>query len=250
MLSTPCHACCFRHRQQKGCAAGQYCVEAGETVAAPGFCRLSRPAQWARKQLNGHPSVTLDNLVERALQEADLKFDLMILFDERVHDRAKLGHTLSCMGCASEQNIVVDMTGSDRRQGIAIDAAQTFRERPLMVECLVDGSASSEEAVDVAVRLVAAPYFAVVEAGRQILGLDRLKAALRDTMSRAVSWHFPMRMGCTAMVAPRSGLGVYLTAAFRQLSGNRGKPFWKKLHEYEERSGWSLSWLFDRGELV
>lgn len=249
MLSTPCELCCFWDREKRGCRAGQYCVEAGETFAAPGFCRLYRTQAWLKKRQDAGDGLDVGTLVDKAIHETDLEYDLMVLYDERVHTPDMLRLTLSTMNLA-RMNIVVDTTGHLTRGKSAMTVAKEFDDKPYKVECIVDHNVIGGGAIDMGSRLVERPYFVVIEAGRRIMGLAQVRMELHSVQSRAVYWHFPFYVGKTAMVAPRTGMGVYLKAAYDRLGGNEEKPFWEKLAEYENQTDWSLSWLCERGALV
>lgn len=249
MLSTPCELCCFGDCEKRACRAGQYCVEAGETFAAPGFCRLYRAQTWLKRQQEKGASLDLGCLIQEATRESTLTYDLMVLYDERVHTPEMLRLTLSTMDQA-ETNIIVDTTGAQTREHTALAVAKEFPRAPYKVECIVDNNTVGGKAIDLASRLVERSYFVVVEAGRRIMGLGQLRMELHCIQSRAVYWHFPFYVGKTAMVAPRTGMGVYLKAAFDRLGGYQEKPYWQKLADYEDKTGWSLSWLCERGALV
>jgi len=244
MWATPCERCIFHHSGTAECRAGQHCVANKDRIEAPGFCRLFRTDQWARKHVD-----QADDYAALARQEAEFRYAAVVLFDEQRHSAEHLERTIAGLERepAYDQVIIVDMTGFNGSNGVA-RAYQKGRAwcAPVHVERIVERVTDHHTAVQFAAKLIQQPYFLVVEAGQTIEGLAELAAHIRDIDSRVVYWCFPILRGRTQVAEPFHGGGVYITQAFRQLGGNRKNPLFFKLRTIEEQLGMMLTWTFDR----
>ena len=240
MWATPCERCIFHRSGTTECQVGQHCVANEDKIEAPGFCRLFRTDQWARKHVD-----QADDYEALARQEAEFKYAAVVLFDEQRHSAEHLERMIAGLERepACDQVIIVDTTGLERSRGVAL-AYQRSRvwRAPVHVERATD----SHTAVQFAAKLIKEPYFLVIEAGQTVAGLPEFAAHLRDVDSRVVYWCFPILRGRTQVTEPFNGSGVYITQAFRQLGGNRKNPFFLKLRTIEEQLGILLTWTFDR----
>lgn len=243
-MITSCAHCCFHDRERRACVAGQACITNGEAVVAPGFCRVYRGKKWRERIGPG------EDAVAKARHEAYLKFDLVLVFDERKHNYESLDRTFDSL-FGYERIIVADVTGPTRKHVARSYVAGQVPQISHQVDCTIEPRENFMAAVDYVSRLVKSPYFLAIEAGRRIDGLSAFYDHVnKPVLSRAVFWHLPYLNGWTHIVQPRRGDGLYVTAAYRQLGGERGKPFHEKLAKIEAETGFSLSWLLSGGEVA
>ncbi len=245
MLSTPCSLCEFaRMKPTPGCEAGQCCRGNGENSSAPGFCRLFGRVK------SGTAQEPVEDRIKRARERSALKFDLVILFDERRHTSQNLQKSMSRDYPCCQKLIVIDTTGNELRTGVARHVlSEEDIGLPYSLECLVESEESHLVAMDWAQRLIQAPYFLVLEAGRFVDDLHEWANHIRFEDSRVIHWHFPVDRGETVLVQPTGINGAWITAAYRQLGGNMTKSIFEKMAIHEAQSDCGLSWLIEGATL-
>lgn len=244
MLSTPCTACEFATTESRGCEAGQFCVNDGNGMAAPGFCRLFGKAQ------PGVPQASIEERIQRARQRSSLAFDLVVWFDERRHTSEQLRRSVTQVHPHCRKLIVIDTTGSALRTRVAREVlAEQGVRRPYSLECPTDSTEDHHVAIDRAQRLIQAPYFLVLEAGRVIHGITAWADHIRDTDSRVIHWYFPIVQGETVLTQPAGANGAWITAAYRQIGCSIARPAFNTLAIYESQGGCGLSWLLSEAVL-
>jgi hypothetical protein len=213
-------------------------------MMAPGFCRLHRPPDEKVK----------DKVLTHALQivreETAFRFDLLVLFDEKRHTEAQLRRSVQERYGFQRKVIVIDTTGPDRTHIARRVMAAIDNPNGIHTDVLVERTEDWEAALDWSCRLVTTPYFLVCKAGHRLSGIDALGHHLDTFLSRVVRWSFPVVRETTLMVASRSIESLWITQAYRLLSGSRGSSVFDTLAEYEQHTGWSLSWFFDRAVIA
>lgn len=254
MLNTPCRLCCFHDPEAVGCTVGQFCHKAAADgqVATPGVCRLFRTPEWrkpivARFFRESPRKIGVEDYVaNEAINELKTKFsfDLMVLFDERRQPGEALRHTLTQMAGMANSVIVVDTTGFAESKHISPGIVrEALHKKPFKIERLAEPVVEPSVAVVKGSALVQSRYFLVVPAGRTVVALGSLIALVQQPTTRAIFYHFPVAMGNTLLVQPRSAVGMYLTDGYRQL-GNMadGESFIDVVNRGEKDTGTCLSW--------
>jgi hypothetical protein len=244
MFSTPCSLCEFVRTDPPGCEAGQFCVGDDRGCGTPGFCRLFGRATSEKAQ------EPIESRIQRARERSSLKFDLVILFDERYHTGEELRKSVTQRYPHCEKMIVIDTTGNGRRTGVARKVlAEEGVQRPYNLECLVDSEQTPLATVDWAQRLIEAPYFLVLAAGRIIHDIGEWATHLLATDSRVIHWYFPIALGGSLFLQPTGVNGAWITAAYRQMGGSATRSIFEKMADEETQRLCGLSWLIDGATL-
>lgn len=266
MITTGCEGCCFLHTDSngKGCAIGQMCVVQKGKAFTPGYCRMCRSNDWAKKQ----DTTEISKLYKDVFVERELKFDMLVYFDETTSKIEDLDRTLQSDWYSkyAKKVIIMDVTGFGNRKNIALEYIQT-RDHP--VSTVVDSSAEHESVsqreatIRRVSRQVASPFFLVISAGNIIDNFETFAMSIKYVLSRVIHWSFPHRIGTTAIAQRKLSSGLFITAPYRSIMRpkaddlplpNDEQPlvgsFTEKVATEEEETDIKLSWLCDSSWLA
>lgn len=216
-------------------------------MVAPGFCRLFG----RRKAEDDSSRLPPDERLQQARQRSALRFDLVVLFDERMHTQDQLHRSVSQHYPYCNKLIVVDTTGNAVRTRVAREVlADEEIQGPYSLECLSESEESHQVATDWAQRLIQSPYFLVLEAGRVVNRISAWAMHIQNVNSRVIHWHFPILTGETLLTQPTGLDGAWITAAYRQMGGSMTRSIFEKMAGHEAQSGCGLSWLLAEATLA
>lgn len=208
MIGTPCSKC----RENDGCTLWR--TKNGDEFTAIGYCK-----QFAAR--NKVDPVDLTEFV----------FDVVIVYDESVHVPSQL---IASIEAVRECNklIVVDVTGEGRSRN-TLELLKYLSLKRFAYECLIEKPQLISQAIDHAIKSVISPYFIAIDASMECSGIMSFGAskAFRDT--RNVLWKLVCNVNETLVVLRHAYAGVYVSTAFASFSGNKGKSFREKLHDFE-----------------
>lgn len=258
MIYTDCNDCCFCLKGQ-GCTNKQLCYKKPNGVInTPGYCRSFRSRQWAAE-------TELTDLIElhkKAINEAEFKMDLLILFHESVAIENHLQRTIDEVWFGPHVNkiIIADTTGPQSHKNIALEYfkglgdTKTYNDIPVLLDIAIEEE-SPEEAPKTIYRLaskIQSPFFMVMFAGRQLCGIKVLVDHIIRWPTRAIHWFFPKMVGGTLLTTVHSNSGLYITAPYKKLAKNDGKSFSQQLEEGEgtEPIKIALSWFCENCWIV
>lgn len=247
MITTGCDGCCFLKKDgdNKGCVVQQLCVTEDDKVFAPGYCSLCRSHKWAKKQ----DTTDVTKLYEIVIKERVLKFDMLVFFDESIHNIKMLERTLDSDWYVPYANkiIIVDTTGFGDRKNIAL---QYLKNKKHKVPTIVDSSVVNEstEERDITIRRiskqVSAPFFLTIPAGNILGNLDAVAKRVQHVPSRVIHWFFPFRVGLTAIVPNKFHYGLFITIPYLSLTKSpEFESFAKQLRKEEIETEMGLSWF-------
>ncbi len=254
-MRTNCKKCCFLMQDEKGvgCAANQYCVIVDQDIYTPGHCRLQRSKIWKDKEPK---HLELSTLVAVAKHEKKLKFDLIIVYDECLHDRDNLMKTINCDWGKNkcQQIIVLDITGGRTSNEHSLEC---FREYDGDIPLKVDCSINAENPVRALRRIekqCSSEYFLVLPAGKILTNIDVLARRIDSCEEKCVLWNFIQQIGSTKLYLKGNQIfGLYDLKMFRFLTNRckeecvaddqpcKCKPFASDLQELELKMKSSIS---------
>lgn len=248
MISTGCDGCCFfkQDDKDKGCGIHQLCVTEDDRTFAPGYCRYCRSDKWARaKRLDGNNI----SLIHNVICENELKFDLLVFFDEATDSLESFHRTFDTLwfNPYAKKIIIVDVTGFGERKNLAL---KYLKSQDLKIPITVDSSVAHEpvsERESTIKRLskqVTSPFFMAIPAGRIFLNMGLLAKNVQDVPNRVIQWAFPWTTGGTMVIPNKHHYGLFITKPYRALTGSPGaKPFSEQLLKEEQETGMGLSWF-------
>jgi len=254
MITTGCEGCCFlkRDNKGKGCMIGQACKLKDNKIFAPGYCRYCRSNQWAQNETN------IKKLLEKVIAENELKFDLLIFFDEAVNRIEDLEQTLDSDWYQQyvQKIIIMDTTGCGNRQNLAL---QYIRKRVNTISIVVDSSIAheshhqSEDTISRVSKQVIAPFFLVMPAGLilQKANLDLLAKTIQHVPSRVIHWLFSFTIYNTMVIPNLLNYGLFLTKPYKTLMRHSTtKSFTQQLKQEELEIEMGLSWFCSGCQMV
>lgn len=230
-MKTNCQNCCFLKTDDDGlkyCAAEQYCVipvqsdESPHTVRVetPGHCRLKRSLQWKAKE---PPTLDDKSLIAIARHENNLQFDLIVIFDQWLHDIEDLQRTIASdwMNKRCKQIIISDIAGIDVSHGHSLEYRKSYDgDIPLQVDCSLN-SESPVRAIRRMSQKCTSPYFLVLPAGKVLSDVKKLAHDIQWTDNRCVLWMFKQKYGGTVLSMRGNVIfSLYPRNIFRQLTGH------------------------------
>jgi hypothetical protein len=231
----------------QGCAIKQACFIQDDRIFAPGYCRRCRSNKWARKQ-EGFPNV--GKLFDKVTEENELKFDMLVFFDEALHSIESLDRTLGTGWFVpyAQKAIIMDVTGFGKRKNIALQYIQGCK-KPI-IPCRVDSSVACESfsqrecTIKRLSTQVTAPFFLTIPAGNMIKNMDLLAKNVQYVPSRVIQWTFPMIVGSTVVVPAMSHCGLFITKPYMALTKKtEAKVFSEQLTIEEKETEMGLSWF-------
>ncbi len=247
MISTGCEGCCFLQDDDsnKGCALMQLCLEKDGKIFAPGYCRSCRSQKWVTEQ----GTQDTKDLHKKVIKERELKFDLLVTFDEAQNTIDDLRKTL----CSDwyrryvSKIIIMDVTGFGSRNNTAL---QYLKSKEHTIPMVVDSSTEHEtpqQQEDTIRRLskqVSSPFFLVVPAGLVVNNIDKLAIIVQQVPSRVIHWSFPTTIGATVMVSNKLQHGLFITAPYVALTKfQESSTFTKRLRIEEDETQMGLTWF-------
>ncbi len=224
-MKTSCDKCCFLKTGDDGrkyCVAGQYCSlpVGGDKVETPGLCKLKRTFSWKNKEPN-----TLDDqsLVAVARHENNLQFDLIVIFDEFLHDIDDLHKTLDpeWMDGRCRQIIISDITGVNQSNGHAVEYFESYDGSiPLKVDCPLTNE-SPVRAIRRMSKKCMCKSFLVLPAGKILSDVKKLAHNIRYVDHRSILSMFHQKYGETILdMKGNTIFSLYQRDIFRRLTGH------------------------------
>lgn len=225
-MKTSCEKCCFLKTDEDGrkyCVAGQYCLMpvGSNQVETPGFCKLKKTSVWKNREPN-----TLDDqsLVAVARHENDLQFDLIVIFDEFLHDIDDLCRTLDpkWMDGRCRQIIISDITGSNQSNAHAVDYLQSYDGSiPLKVDCPLI-TESPVRAIRRMSKKCICQSFLVLPAGKILSDVKKLAHDIRYVDHRFVLSMFHQKYGQQTILDMKGNtvFSLYQRDIFQRLTGH------------------------------
>ncbi len=220
-MKTNCRNCCFLKQDEKGigCSAGQYCAISGDKIYTPGCCRLKRTKKWRNEVA---PGTDNQNAIAIARNEIALEFDLLVVFDECLHEKEMIHRTITdneWMDDRCNKIILCDISGRRVDNKHSLEFFQDYRgDIPLSLDC----SISAENPVRSIRRMVAncpSRYFLVLPAGKILSGMRELGNKIMCDNTRCVLWKFPQKYGETTLnMKGNTIFSLYYTKAFKTLT--------------------------------
>lgn len=248
MITTGCEGCCFFRADSKGvggCTLGKVCVVKDGHVIAPGYCRYCRSSQWAGKK----GTSDIKELYGEVVKELQLKFDMLVIFNESKNTIEDLKKTLDSDWYVkyASKIIIADVTGFGKRKNLAIEYLDSKEHK---VPTVVDISAEPEtpkQLKDTIRRLskqVTSPLFLVLPAGKIINNMESLAFAVGDIPSRVIHWGFPILAALSTIVQYELEYGLFVTIPYTSLTKSpQAESFTKQLREEEREMGMGLTWF-------
>jgi len=251
MIKTNCEKCCFAKKDtpQRGCLAGQFCIEDEIYLSTPGCCRLQRSYQW----MNNQDDTDIDNLIVQAKDGAGISdgVPLILFFNEELGFR-RLGNTIDNLWTTNyfSEIIIADITDPDERTNSLIKYIKSIDIKKIKIDYTVDETWKSPVLVLRRIaRQLSCKYFLVISAGSVILdahvSMEKLDSHLKQVKTRSIYWYFPKQYGDTILVEKEPIDGLYLAAPYKYLVDRSSDIFIKQLNTLEEDSKMCLSYLFD-----
>jgi hypothetical protein len=247
MITTGCEGCCFLKSSDKGkgCILSQVCALKNEQAFAPGYCRLCRSHKWAKQQ----EKKDLQQLYTAVLNECELKFDMLVYFDEFRNSIRDLERTLNSDWYIkyAQKIIIMDVTGFGKRKNLAF---QYLTSRKHSIPTVVDSSAIKESVhqYDETIRRVSnqvtAPFFLAIPASKIIDNFNRFAIIIQQVSSRVIHWSFPFKIGSTAIVPNNLHCGLFITIPYRALiKSSETGLFAQQFKKEEIETEMALSWF-------
>lgn len=249
MICTSCENCCFLQKDDgsRKCVFGRSChTNECSKVYTPGYCRLHRKRSWAVNQ----SSLDIKLLSEQVLRESWLKFDIIVIFDEKEHAIEDLQATLNTNGRGRGNQhyaqhtgkiIIADVTEHRSRKHVARQYMGTFSNRHAKtnpVDICVDEAIQAESVprtIRRVSRLVGEKFFLVVRAGHELLGISKLADNVQYLPNKCVMWVFPKLVDGELLVDKYDVEGLHLAHPYRKLGRQDGKVcFAEQLRDEEE----------------
>lgn len=220
MITTGCEGCCFLKSDDrgKGCSVQQLCALKDGQAFAPGYCRLCRSHKWAQKQTE----TDTGKLFKKAIEENELKFDLLVFFDEKINSIHDLDRTLDHLWYTPycKRVIIVDVTGFGKRQNLALQYLNSHEHKvPTVVDSSVNSEPISQRETTVRrmSKQITAPFFMTIPAGKIIGNICLLAKTIQHRPSRVIQWLFPFMMGGTMIIPNKSCYGLFVTRPYKAL---------------------------------
>ena len=246
MITTGCENCCFMKRddQSRGCGLYQACVIKDDKVVTPGYCRLCRSHKWAKKQ----NTIILSDLYNKVLDENVLKFDMLVFFDETIHQITDLERTLDSDWYKKyvQKIIIMDVAGFGNRKNLAL---QYLKGKKHSIPILIDSSVEYEQINQLEQttyrisKQVTSPFFLVIPAGRVLNNLDSMAKMIQHVPSRAIHWSFPFSIGKTATIRHKLDCGLFITIPYKRLMKSPDtESFTQQLKKEEKEVDMLFSW--------
>jgi len=256
MIKTNCEKCCFAQKTgtERGCLAGQFCIDNGMQLSTPGCCRLERSYTWMNKQ----DETDIDKLIDKARDGAGIYdgIPLIIFFNEELKIRS-LADTIENLWTTNyfSEIVIADITKPENRTDILIQYIKTLDIKNIKIDYTVNETWEYPAAVLRRIgRKLSCKYFLVMSAGSIILNphiaLGSLCDHLVEAKTRCVYWYFPKQYGNTILVEKEPIDGLYLSRPYKYLVDKSLDPFIKQLDVIEEDLKMSLSYLFDECVVV
>lgn len=247
MITTGCEGCCFLKKkdEDKVCALLQVVDIKDGQAFTPGYCRLCRSHNWAKKQ----NTTDLQSLYKKVMEERVLKFDMLVFFDEEINTIEDLETTLNSDWYIkyAKKIIIMDVTGFGERNNLAL---QYLKSRKHIIPTVVDSSVTSEskhqreETIRRVSKQVTAPFFLVISAGNNLNNFDMFAEMIQHIPSRVIHWSFPFTLGTTAIVPNNLHCGLFITVPYRSLMRfPETESFTEQLRKEEIETKMGLSWL-------
>ncbi len=254
MISTGCEGCCFLKHDNIGnrCAVAQLCITKDGRTYAPGYCKLCRSHKWAKKQ----GETDTGKLIGKVVCENELKFDLLVFFDEAIDSIGSLYRTFGnrWFGSYAKKIIIADVTGFGQRKNLAF---KYLKEQNLDIPVIVDSSSvhepvsERESTIRRLSRQITSPFFMTIPAGGVVLDMDSLAKNVQNVPSRVIKWTFPWIMGGTAIVPNGHYYGLFITKPYLALTRSQSAgTFSEQLIKEEKETGMGLSWFCQECKLV
>jgi len=252
MITTNCEKCCFMG-ENKQCILSQFSIDQNGKRVAPGLCRLSRSEQWKNKQ----DDKSVESLTREVLKENELKFDLIVLFDETQHDMHSLENTLDndwYEDCAN-RIIIADTTGINcKRKNMAFEYINNWdRKTPIYVDSSAEQEPVScrENTIKRISKMVKSKFFMTLPAGKKPKNIKSLQDVVQYRACRTIYWPFPFACAGTFAILDQNIYGLFMTCAYRSITKKDGtKSFSDILREEEKETGLKLSWVCDGCECI
>lgn len=254
MIITGCEGCCFLQSDSnsKRCIVGQMCAIKDGQAFAPGYCRMCRSHSWAKKQ----DTTEILELHKNVLNERELKFDMLVYFDEAVNTPKDLKRTLQSDWYIkyTSKVIIMDTTGFGNRKNIALQYIQTKKHPiPVVVDSSVEHELlpQREATIRRVSKQVTSPFFLVITAGNVIDNFEMFAMDIKYVYNRVIHWSFPHRIGNTTIFLHKLSNGLFITAPYKSLVRlPKEKSFTQILATEEEETEMKLSWLCNNTWLI
>lgn len=253
MITTGCEGCCFLKEGHggKGCALHQVCIAKDDMVFAPGYCRFCRSHKWARQQ--NEPNI--GKMMNLVLEENELKFDLLVFFDENINSVADLERTLGTGWYVpyAKRAIIIDVTGFGKRRNFALE----YLHRKHNITTVVDSSVQNEpilqreNTIRRISKQVKSPFFMTIPAGMMVKNMDYLANCVQNIPSRVVHWSFPCIVGGTIVISNKYQYGLFITKPYMALTRPADcESFSRELQKEEDTTDMHLSWFCSECGLI
>jgi len=186
-----------------------------------------------------------------AKKDAALNFDLIVLFDEAIHNIEMLEQTIVAIFSQYQPNniVVADTTDHNNRTKALIDFADHYRQIDNLPGVNIDFAIDTKEQCLVIRRLgkkIKSKYFMVLKAGDLFEDLYELDSHLQTCRTRVIHWNFPRLYDNTILVEKYPIEGLYLTKPYQYFVDRTNLPFTAQLHKFECETDILLSHVFHR----
>lgn len=247
MITTGCEGCCFLKQDNKDmrCKLGQFCISEHNNLYAPGYCRFCRSHKWAKKQ----SKQSLSHLYDKILEERQLKFDMLVIFDEIRNNIDDLKRTIDGDWYSKYVNniIIVDVTGFGERKNIPL---KYIKSNNTINNIIVNSSVENElfrdreSTIQRISMMVKSQFFLSIPCGSVISNLDSLAYDIKNIGTRYIHWSFPYYIGNTVLCDSKLYHGLFVTKAYKSLINNsEQEQFTERLRKEEIETNLSLTAL-------
>jgi hypothetical protein len=187
-------------------------------------------------------------MVNAVVKENELKFDLLVFFDENFNSIADLERTLGTGWYIpyAERAIIIDVTGFGRRRNLALE----YLGHKHNIDTVVDSSVNNEsvlqreDTIKRIVNQVRSPFFMTIPAGNMVKNMDYLADHVKNVPSRVIQWSFPCVVGGTVIVPNKYQYGLFITKPYLALTKPLdSKSFSEELKKEENTTEMHLSWF-------
>lgn len=248
MIASDCNKCC--HFKDNKCLANQFFINTSKCAYAVGFCRYWRSQKWAKNK-----NATQEKLIQLAIQESKLEFDLVIIHSDD-DNLQSLGRSLTYSSypvspidsynipILCKRIIIADVTRKTNRSQI-IDIFKNHKGlKNLDVLVPSHEEEKPEQTVKRISKTIKEKYFVVVPSNKILSGKDiiTMTEEVNDKDTRFVFWPFMNRIAKTIVLPFPQVYGLYITDAYKTLTRptEAFRTFTENLRE-EELSGICLS---------
>lgn len=247
MITTACEECCFlrKNGSSRGCVLNQACVFRDEQAFAPGYCRMCRSHKWVKIQ----KETEVVELLNQINKENELKFDLIVFFDEATSSIKALERTLKDDWYIkyTRKVIIADTTGFGKRENIALQYLNSQKHPvPTIVDSSVDEESISqhESTIKRVSRQVTSPFFMTIPAGLKVFNMNSLAQTVQCMPSRVIQWSFITMVNNTVIIPSELSYGLFITKPYQRLIKlPKAKSFSQQLRDEEEELNIKLSWF-------